>query len=75
MQNKIQEYRDIYKACKKEYNVIIKTAKVNYIQNIITISNNTLKVLWKFVNRDRGSPNNTLTFNIHLQEGNVIAQV
>jgi hypothetical protein len=44
MQSKIKEYRDIYKACEKEYNVIIKTAKANYIQTIITRSNNTPKV-------------------------------
>jgi hypothetical protein len=72
MHSKIQEYRDIYKACKKEYNVIMKTAKANYIQNIITRSNNTPKVLREFANRERGSPNNTLTCNIHLQEGNEI---
>jgi hypothetical protein len=72
MQSKIQEYRGICKACKKEYNVIIKTAKANYIKNIITRSNNTPKVFWKFVNIERGSPNNTLTCNIHLQKGNEI---
>jgi hypothetical protein len=70
MQSKIQEHRDIYKAYKKEYNIILKTAKANYIQNIITRSNNTSKVLWEFVNRERGSPNNILTGNIHLQVGN-----
>jgi hypothetical protein len=59
------------KAYKKEYNVILKTAKANYIQNITT-SNNTSKVLWKFVNRERGSSNNILTGNIHLQFGNKI---
>jgi hypothetical protein len=56
MQSKIQVYRDIYKACKKGYSVIIKTAKANYIQNIITRSSNSPKVLWKFVNIERGSP-------------------
>jgi hypothetical protein len=66
MQSKIQDHRDIYKAYKKEYNVILKTAKANYIQNIITRSNNTSKVLWEFVNREKGSPNNILTSNIHL---------
>jgi hypothetical protein len=71
MQSKIQEHRDIYKAYKKEYIVILKTAKVN-IQNIITRSNNTSKVLWEFVSRERGSPNNILTGNIHLQVGNKI---
>jgi hypothetical protein len=60
MQNKIQEHRDIYKAHEKEYNVILKTAKANYIQNSKTRSNNTPNVLWEFVNRERGSPNNTL---------------
>jgi hypothetical protein len=45
MQSKTQEHRDIYKAYKKEYNVILKTANANYIQNIITSSNNTSKVL------------------------------
>jgi hypothetical protein len=50
----IQEHRDIYKACKKEYYVILKTAKANYIQNIITSTNNTSKVLWEFGNRERG---------------------
>jgi hypothetical protein len=63
-QSKIQEHRYIYKAHKKEYNVILKTAKANYIQNIITSSNNTSKVLWEFVNKERGSPNNTRTSNI-----------
>jgi hypothetical protein len=63
---KIQEHGDIYKAYKKECNVILKTAKANYIQNIITRSNNTSKVLWEFVNRQRGSPNNIVTGNIHL---------
>jgi hypothetical protein len=53
MQSKIQEYRDIYKAYKKEYNEILKTAKANYVQNIITSLNNTSKVLWEFVNRKR----------------------
>jgi hypothetical protein len=72
MQSKIQEHRDIYKAYKTEYNVILKTAKANYIQNIITRSNNTSKVLWQFVNRERGPPNNILTGNIHLQVGNEI---
>jgi type IV secretory pathway TrbF-like protein len=67
MQSKIQEHRDIYKAYTKEYNAILKTAKANYIQNIITSSSNTSKVLWEFVNRERGSPNNTRTSNIHLQ--------
>jgi type IV secretory pathway TrbF-like protein len=66
MQSKIQEHRDIYKAYKMEYNDILKTAKANYIQNIITSSSNTSKVLWEFVNRERGSPNNTRTSNIHL---------
>jgi hypothetical protein len=33
----------------------------------MTSSNNTSKVLWKFVNRERGSPNNSRTINIHLQ--------
>jgi hypothetical protein len=46
--------------------------KANYIQNIITRSNNTSKVLWEFVNRKRGSPNNILTGNIHLQVGNEV---
>ena len=72
MQSKIQVDKDIYKTYKKEYNVYIKIAKANYIQHIITNSNNTSKVLWKFVNRGRGSPNNKLTCNIHLQEGNGI---
>jgi hypothetical protein len=72
MQSKIQEHRDIYKAYKKEYNAILKTAKANYIQNIITRSNNTSKVLWEFVNKERGSPNNILTGNINLQVGNEI---
>jgi hypothetical protein len=71
-QSKIQVEKDIYKTYKKEYNVIIKTAKANYIQNIISNSNNTSKVLWKFVNMERGSVNNKLTCNIHLQEGNEI---
>jgi hypothetical protein len=66
MQSKLQVDKDIYKIYKKEYNVIIKTAKANYIQNIITNSNNTSKVLWKFVKRERGSPKNKLTSNIHL---------
>jgi hypothetical protein len=66
MQSKIQEHRDIYKVYKKEYNEILKTAKANYIQNIITSSNNTSKALWEFVNRERGSPNITRTSNIHL---------
>jgi type IV secretory pathway TrbF-like protein len=57
MQSKTQEHRDIYKAYKKKYSVIQKTSKANYIQNIMTSSNNTSKVLWKFVNRERGSPN------------------
>jgi hypothetical protein len=70
MQSKTQEYRDIYKAYKKEHNVILKTAKDNYIQNIMNSSNNTSKVLWKFVNRERGSPNNIMTSNIHLQVEN-----
>jgi hypothetical protein len=47
MQSKIQEYRDIYKAYKKDYNVILKTARANYIQNIITRLNKTPKVLWE----------------------------
>jgi hypothetical protein len=68
MQSKIQEHRDIHKAYKKEYNIILKTAKANYIQNIITRSNSTSKVLWEFVNRERG----ILTGNIHLQVGNEI---
>jgi hypothetical protein len=42
-------------------NMVIKTAKANYIQHIITSSNNTSKVLWKFVNRKRCPLNNTLT--------------
>jgi hypothetical protein len=46
--------------------------KANYIQNIITRSNNTPKVLWKVLNRERGSRNNTLTCNRHLQDGNEI---
>jgi type IV secretory pathway TrbF-like protein len=71
-QSGIQEHRDHYKAYKKEYNVIIKMAKSDYIQNIITNSNNTPKVLWKIVNRERGSSNNTLTSNIYLQDGNEI---
>jgi hypothetical protein len=58
MQSKIQEHREIYKAYKKEYNVILKTARANYIWNITTRSNNTSKVLWEFVNRERCSPNN-----------------
>jgi hypothetical protein len=72
MQSKIQEHRDIYKAYKKKHNVILKTAKANYIQSIITRSNNTSKALWEFVNRERGSPSNILTGNIHLQVGNEI---
>jgi hypothetical protein len=36
MQSKIQVDKDIYK---KEYNVIIKTAKAKYVQNSITNSN------------------------------------
>jgi hypothetical protein len=72
MQSKTQELRDIYKAYKREYNVILKTAKANYIQNIMTSSNNTSNVLWKFVNRERGSPNNIRTSNIHLQVENEI---
>jgi hypothetical protein len=42
-QCKIQEHRDIYKAYKKQYNVILKTAKANYVQNIITSSKITQK--------------------------------
>jgi hypothetical protein len=72
MQNKIQEHKDIYKAYKKEYHVILKTAKANYIQNIITSSNSTSKALWEFVNKERGLPNNTRTSNIHLQVENEI---
>jgi DNA-binding ferritin-like protein (Dps family) len=49
MQSKIQEYRDQHKAYYKEYYVAIETVKTNYIQHIITSSNNTSKVLWKFV--------------------------
>jgi hypothetical protein len=33
--SEIQEYRDAYKVCKKKYNSITRTAKANYIQNII----------------------------------------
>jgi hypothetical protein len=40
MQRKIQEHRDKYKAYKKEYNVVITTAKTNHIHRIITSSNN-----------------------------------
>ena len=72
MQSKTQEHRGIHNAYKKEYNVILKDAKGNYIQNIITRTNNTPKILWEFVNRERGSPKNTLTSNIHLQDGNDI---
>jgi hypothetical protein len=36
MQSEIQECRDKYKACKKEYNVVIKTVKTNNIQHIVT---------------------------------------
>jgi hypothetical protein len=75
MQSKIQEHRDIYKAYKKEYNVVLKTAKANYIQNIITSSNNTSKVLWEFVNKERGSPNNIRTCNIQLQAENEIVTI
>jgi hypothetical protein len=32
--------------------------------------NNTSEVLWKFVNRERGSLNNTLTCSMHLQVEN-----
>jgi hypothetical protein len=39
--SQIQEYRDSYKVCKKEYNSIIRTAKANYIQNIMNGSQNT----------------------------------
>jgi hypothetical protein len=53
MQNKIQEHRDNYKAYKKEYNVTLRTAKANYIQKIISRSNNTARVLWEFVNREK----------------------
>jgi hypothetical protein len=67
MQSKIQEHRGKYKAYKKEYNVVIKTAKTNYIKHIITSSKSTPKVLCKLVHRGRGSLNNTLTCNIHLQ--------
>jgi hypothetical protein len=50
----------------------LKTSRANYIQNIIVRSNNISKVLWEFVNRKIGSPNNTLTSDIHLQDGNEI---
>jgi hypothetical protein len=70
MQSKTQEHRDKHKAYKKEYNVVIKTAKTNYIQHIITSSNNIPKVLCKLVNRERGFLNNTLTCNIHPQVEN-----
>jgi hypothetical protein len=46
MQSEIQEHRDKYKTYKKEYSVVIKTAKANYIQHVITSSINTSKVLW-----------------------------
>jgi hypothetical protein len=73
-QSWIQELRHIYKAymCKKQYNVIIKMAKSNYFQNIITNSNNTTKVLRKIVKTEGGSSNNALTSNIYLQDGNEI---
>jgi hypothetical protein len=41
----MQENRDIYKVCKKKFKVIVKTAKANYIQNIITRANNAQKML------------------------------
>jgi hypothetical protein len=56
---------DKYKAYKKKCNVVIRTAKSNYIQHIRTSSNNTPKI-----NIERGSLNNTLTCNIHLQVEN-----
>jgi type IV secretory pathway TrbF-like protein len=70
MQSKIQDHRDKYKAYKKEYNVVIKTVKTNYIQHIISSSNNTCKVLWELIKRERGSQNNTLTYNMHLKVEN-----
>jgi hypothetical protein len=57
------------KHIKKEYNAIIKTVKINHIQNIINRSINTPKALWKFVNCERGSQKNILTSNIHLYDG------
>ena len=63
IQCKSQEYKNVYKAYKKVYNTIIKTAKANHIQNIINRSINIPKALWKFVNRERDSLNNKLTLN------------
>jgi hypothetical protein len=67
LQSELREHRDKYKVYKKEYNVVIKTVKTNYIQHIVTSSNNTPKILWKLLNRERGFLNNTWTCNIHLQ--------
>jgi hypothetical protein len=69
IQCKSQKYKNIYKAYKKEYNTIIKTAKANYIENIINRSINIPKALWKSVNRERDSLNNILTRNIYLLDG------
>ncbi|PNF31582.1 hypothetical protein B7P43_G00791 [Cryptotermes secundus] len=69
IQCKSQEYKNVYKAYKKVYNTIIKTAKANHIQNIINRSINIPKALWKFVNRERDSLNNKLTGNINLFDG------
>jgi hypothetical protein len=64
VQSKIQEHREEFKAYVKEYNVVMKTAKSDYIRHIESSSNNTPEVLWKLVHTGRGSLNNTLPFNI-----------
>jgi hypothetical protein len=38
--HKSQEHKDIYKTYKREYNAVIKTAEINYMQNTINRSTN-----------------------------------
>jgi hypothetical protein len=55
-----------------KYNILIKLQKQTTFQNILARSNNIPRVLWEFVNRERGSPDNAITSNIHLQDGNEV---